>query len=103
MPLPVIRTQVLTPQTVLGRVDADVRQAIECAGAYRQLAMVDFAKAVLPSEAEVAAVLAAAAQPKPAAELIASMPTERQAFVFRALAWLVKLGVLRVVASGITP
>jgi len=95
-------TQTLTPQTVLGLVDADVAMAIERVGAYRKLAMVDFAKVVLPSEAEIQAVFAAAGTPKPAAALIASVPAERQAFVFRALVWLVKLGVLRVVESAIT-
>lgn len=90
-------TSVLTPQSVLGLMDADVAAATARVAAYEKLAMVNFAKVVLPSEAEVQAVLAAAASsPKPAAELIAAIPQARQAFVFRTLAWLVKLGILKV-------
>jgi hypothetical protein len=92
-------TQTLTQQTVLGLVDADAQTAFTRTLAYRQLAMVDFAKAILPSEAEIRSVLTAAATgPKTAAELIAAIPAERQAHLFRALVWLVKLGVLKVCA-----
>jgi len=90
-------TQTLKPQTVLGLVDGDADRALERTLAYRQLAMVDFAKVVLPTEAEIRAVLqAAAAGPKAALELVAQIPAERQAFIFRSLVWLVKLGVLKV-------
>lgn len=91
-------TQTLTEQTVLGLVDADADTALQRTLTYRQLAMVDFAKVVLPTEAEIRTVLqAAAGGQNPAAELIASLPTERQPFVFRSLVWLVKLGVLSMV------
>ncbi|TSE28023.1 hypothetical protein Tther_02419 [Tepidimonas thermarum] len=90
-------TRTLTPQTVLGLVDGDAETALKRTLAYRQLAMVDFAKAVLPTEAEIRAVLqAAAAGPKAALELLAQIPAERQAFIFRSLVWLVKLGVMKV-------
>jgi hypothetical protein len=90
-------TQTLTEQTVLGLVDGDADTALERTLAYRQLAMIDFAKVILPSEAEIQAVLhAAATGPKAAVALVAAIPAERQAFVFRCLAWLVKLGVLKV-------
>ena len=97
-------TQSLTPQTRLALVDADADLAITRALAYRQLAMVDFAKAILPTEAEIRVVLTAAANgPKAAGELVASLSTERQAFVLRSLVWLVKLGVLQVVAQEASP
>lgn len=97
-------SQSLTPQTRLALVDADADVALTRALAYRQLAMVDFAKAILPTEAEIRAVLTAAANgPKAAGELVASLPTERQAFVLRSLVWLVKLGVLKVVAQEASP
>jgi len=52
---------------------------------------------VLPSDDEVGSVLGAAAGgPKAAEELVEGIPAERRPFVLRALAWLVKLGVLRV-------
>lgn len=82
------------PQTVVSLVDAAT--AVERVLACRQLAMVDFAKAVLPSDAEVQVVLdAAAGEAKPAAELVQRIAPERQAQVFRTLAWLAKLGVLK--------
>lgn len=87
----------LTPQTVLALVDTDINTARKRLADYRQLAMVNFAKAVLPSEEEVLAILeATVSRPKTAAELIQPIPAERQAFVFRALVWLVKLDILKV-------
>lgn len=92
-------THSLTPQTLLGLVDADAQTAFARVGAYRQLAMVNFAKVVLPTEAEVQTVLLAAGPaPRPALELVQAIPAERQAFVFRALVWLVKMGILKVCA-----
>lgn len=90
-------TALLAPQTVLGLVDTDVATASLRVAEYVKLAMVDFAKVVLPAEAEVQTILAAAAGgPKPAMQLIEAIPTQRQPFVFRTLAWLVKLGILKV-------
>ena len=89
-------TTTLTPQVPLALVDATPQAALERALAYRRLAMVDFAKLVLPSDAELTAVLQAAAQPQPALALVAGVPEERRPFVFRSLAWLLKLGVLKV-------
>ncbi|WP_338430948.1 glycosyltransferase family 4 protein [Synechococcus elongatus] len=92
-------TQRLTPQTILSLVEAEPATALQRVLAYRQLAMVNFAKAVLPTEAEIQAVLTTAAQGShPAAELIQAIPLERQPLVFRSLAWLVKLGILQVSA-----
>lgn len=89
-------TRTLTEQTVLGLVDADVDGALARVGAYRPLAMIEFAKVVLPTEAEIRAVLrAAAAGPEAAGALLANIPAERRPFVFRGLIWLAKLGVLR--------
>jgi hypothetical protein len=52
----------------------------------------------LPTETEIASVLHAASQPQAAQALLAGIAQERQAFVFRSLAWLLKLGVLKVVS-----
>ena len=58
--------------------------------------MVDFAKVVLPNEAECGMVLEGLSQgPQKALALVAGLPAERQAFVFRALVWMVKMGVLK--------
>jgi hypothetical protein len=49
----------------------------------------------LPTDDEVAAVLAAAANgPSPALELVKAIAPARHTFVFRSLAWLAKIGVL---------
>jgi glycosyltransferase involved in cell wall biosynthesis len=91
-------TQSLTLQTLLALVDADAATAMQRAMAYRQLAMVDFAKVILPTEVEIASVLQAASHPQTAQAVLAGIAQERQAFVFRSLAWLLKLGVLKVVS-----
>lgn len=90
-------TQTLTAQTVLGIVDTDVETAMKRVLGYRQLSMVSFAKVILPSEEEIQAVLhAASSGPKNALELIFAIPDERRPFVFRSLAWLIKLGILKI-------
>ncbi len=93
-------TQALTPQTRLSLVDAHADTAITRALAYRQLAMVDFAKIILPSEAEIRAVLMSQSQmtseSRAALEWVQGIAEDRRPFVFRALAWLVKLGLLKV-------
>ena len=90
-------TKTLTPETVLGLVDANLDIAARRLAEYRELAMVNFAKVVLPSEAEMRAVFhAAASGAKAAGELIQAIPAERQPFVFRTLVWLVKLSLLKI-------
>lgn len=90
-------TQILNAGTVLGLVDKDAPAAIARLTEYRRLAMVEFADRILPAATEVGAVLTAAESgPKPAIELVRSMPAERRAYVFRTLCWLVKLGILKV-------
>jgi hypothetical protein len=65
--------------------------------ALRSLAMVSFAPTVLPSPNEVEQVLAVGTLgPQPALAWVQSIADARKAQVFRALAWLVKLGVLKV-------
>ena len=91
-------THTLTPRTILALVDGDPKTAMQRALAFRQLAMIQFAQAVLPSEAEVESILTQAAKgPQTALELIADTPVARRPFVLRSLAWLAKLGVLKVV------
>ncbi len=94
-------TKVITPQTLLALVGTDSKMAIARALSYRQLAMVDFAKFILPTEVEIHAVLSAATStPQTANALILSIKPARQAFVFRALAWFLKMGVLCDVSAG---
>ncbi len=93
-------TQVLTPQTAMVMIDASVNEAMARVDTYRKLLMVDFAKLVLPTEAEIRSVLeVAASRQRSAADLVATIERDRQAFVLRSLAWLVKLNVLAVSSS----
>lgn len=90
-------TYTLKADTLLALVDEQATQAMVRVQAYKALSMVNFAKLVLPSDDEILAVLQAAqAGPKAADALVAHLPAERQAHVFRSLAWLVKLHVLKI-------
>lgn len=92
---------VLTPQPQLAPLDANHELAMDRVRQYQGLVMVNFAKQLLPSGAEVMAVLATAAHgPCEAGELVKGIAPARQAFVFRSLAWLAKLGVLEVIHSN---
>ena len=64
----------------------------------QQLTMVNFAHYVIPREKELQAVLKGLAKgAKDAGLLVEGLPADRQTVVLRGLAWLVKLGVLRVI------
>ncbi len=90
-------THTLTPQTVLALADTDVDSARRRIHGYRALAMVEFAGFVLPTEAEVEQMLdGLSVGPRSAGELIAGVPAARRPFVFRSLAWLAKLGAVKV-------
>jgi glycosyltransferase involved in cell wall biosynthesis len=91
-------SQALTPQTVLALVDANVELALQRTLQYRQLAMIDFAKLILPSEEEIKAVLSAGTNQQSAEQWVQGVPTDRRPYVLRLLAWLLKLGVLKVVS-----
>lgn len=87
----------LTPDTLLALATADAAVAAQRVAHFRKLTMVKYAAAVLRTEAEVQCVLdAASCGPRPAIELVQAIDPARRAPVFRALVWLVKLGILRV-------
>ncbi len=89
-------TQTLKPTSILALTDASAIEALLRVNQYKTLAMVNFAKLVLPTDAEIAQLLNAAAQgPTSAQALVQCIEPSRQAFVLRSLAWLLKLGVLR--------
>jgi alpha-maltose-1-phosphate synthase len=90
-------TQTLTAQSLLALVDKDVGESFERVTKYRELSMVNFAKALIPAENEVENILKHLSEkPMTAAELVATIPEQRKAFVYRSLAWLLKIGILRV-------
>ena len=87
---------VLTPQRLnpsdLPNTKVQIMLQVE---AYRQLAMVNYAKQVLPTPEEVNQIIDnASTQPKHAIDLLLGIEAPRRALVFRSLAWLMKLGVL---------
>jgi len=86
-------TQTLLPESVLYRVDADVDTAMTRVAAYQGLAMVNYAKVVLPTEEEIRLALTAAEAT--AAERVAQIAEARRPYVLRTLVWMMKLGVLR--------
>jgi glycosyltransferase involved in cell wall biosynthesis len=89
-------TQTLKLTSMLGLADASATEALLRVNQYKTLAMVNFAKLVLPTDAEIAQVLNAAAHgPTSAQALVQGIEPSRQAFVMRSLAWLLKLGLLR--------
>lgn len=90
-------TQALKPSTMLALVDNSLEAATARLQTYQAMAMVSFAKFVLPSDAEVAAVLKQAATgPQAAIELVQTIDNARKPFVFRTLVWLLKMGILKV-------
>ena len=89
-------TQTLKPTSMLTLADASAPEALLRVNQYKALAMVNFAKLVLPTDAEIVYVLNAAAYGATSAQaLVQGLEPSRQAFVLRSLAWLLKLGVLR--------
>jgi hypothetical protein len=91
-------TQLLKTDTRFALNDASLDASSKRLNDYRALAMVNFAKLVLPSEEECLAILNALNQTTlSAGQIIQSLPAERQAFVFRSLSWLLKMGIIKVV------
>lgn len=92
-------SMLLSPETKLDLVDDNQALASKRLDQYRQLTMVNFAKLVLPSGEECQTVLAGLSHgPVLVAELIKPIAAQRQAFVFRALSWLLKLGIVKVIS-----
>ena len=89
-------TDILSPQTLLVLVDATPEDALRRLQPLRALTMVDFANQMLPTERELSLILEqGGATPRPASKWVSGIVAERQAFVFRSLAWLLKMGVLK--------
>lgn len=90
-------TRVLTAETTLALTAADAGTAAQQVRELRDLAMVRFAPIVMPAEDELEAMLLALEPgPRQAGEVIAVVAEPRRGHALRALAWLAKLGVVRV-------
>ena len=94
-------TVTLTTETLLALADFDLQNTEHRVSTYRKLAMVNFAEPVLPPPSEVRTLLHAASRgPQHAAECADSLPVDRRPTALTSLAWLVKLGALKVVPPG---
>ena len=89
-------TQALKPSTVLCLADSSLETATARLQSYQAMAMVSFAKFVLPSAEEIAAVLKQASiGPQAALALVQHIDNARKPFVLRTLVWFLKLGILK--------
>lgn len=90
-------TRLLTPETSLALTAGNAHAARQQVQAMRELAMVRFAPLVMPAEDELDLMLTALeGGPLPASAVIAVVAETRRAHALRSLAWLAKLGVVRV-------
>jgi len=90
-------TSVLALETLFVLVDTNSQDALDRLKTYIQLAMVNYAKLVMPSIDEITQVLnKLQSGPISAGELVKQLPNNRQAYVFRSLLWLLKLNILKV-------
>ena len=93
-------SSVVQESTQLCLVDASKELAIQRAKQYFNLAMVSYAKLVLPSLQEIEGVLNQAPEnttvPQPAQDWVKAISEERKALVFRGLSWLIKMGILKI-------
>lgn len=87
---------VLTPATQLALVDGSAGSSSARLSDYMALSMVNFAKPVIPTELELQSVISQLANgPQSAAECVSKINPARKTFVFRALVWLIKCGILK--------
>jgi len=90
-------TRTLQPATLLSLAHPDPATAIGRLAQHRQLAMVHFAQSLLPAQEEYESLLQGlGAGPRRAMDLVSALPPARQGLALRALAWLAKLGLVRI-------
>jgi starch synthase len=94
-------THILTEATQLEATGSDVVALCAQVEAMRALAMINFAKLVLPTPEEVRVILVRAIEgPARAVELVRDIAAQRRGHVFRGLGWLLKLGALRLAGQA---
>ena len=93
-------SSVVQENTLLCLVDDSKELAIQRAKQYLNLAMVSYAKLVLPNLQEIEGVLNQTPEnttvPQPAQDWVKTISEERKALVFRGLSWLIKMGILKI-------
>ncbi|MBC93174.1 MAG: glycosyl transferase-like protein [Rhodospirillaceae bacterium] len=90
-------TSSLTSGTILALVDSNSQDALDRLRNYKNLAMVNYAKSIIPSIDEITEIInKLETGPEAAEELVKHLPKNRQGFVFRSFLWLLKLNILKV-------
>ena len=90
-------TRSLTSGTILALVDSNSQGALDRLSKYKNLAMVNYAKLVMPSIEDITEIFnKLETGPIAAEELVKHLPVNRQRFVFRSFLWLLKLNVLKI-------
>jgi glycosyltransferase involved in cell wall biosynthesis len=93
-------SNVILESTLLCLVDDSKELAIQRAKQYINLAMISYAKLVLPDLKEIELVLNQTPgnkkAPKPAQDWVKEIPADRKALVLRGLSWLIKMGILKI-------
>ena len=88
-------TQGLTSETILTLVDANFEDAYSRFKELFKLPMINYAKAVLPSDSEIKKIIQSATLgPMKAVDLTKGFSESRRPFIFRGLSWLIKIGIL---------
>jgi len=88
----------LKEDSLIALVDSDVGSALDRVKAYKKLGVLNFAVEVFPTDPEVEKILRAAlGQESLAKGLVESIEPDRQEFCMRALAWLLKVDILRLI------
>jgi hypothetical protein len=93
-------TETLMADTVLRLNEESYKSNVVSQLIYQNLAMVKFAKMLFPTEVELKSILQKVENKhsgEKAIELVSEIPETRKPYVYRSLAWLVKIGVLSVV------
>jgi hypothetical protein len=89
-------THTLEPNSVLTLTDASIQEGMQKINQYKKLAMINFAKYIIPTDEEIAFVLGSIAKgPCFVQDLLREVEPSRQAFLYRSLVWFMKLGIVK--------
>ncbi len=89
-------TQVLGPDTLLSLIHTDKKLAIDLVSEYRKLVLLNFVDELLPTDAVVEVLINSSSdKPKKAREIVRELDKSSNHLAYRALAWLVKLGIYK--------
>jgi starch synthase len=90
-------TNIISLNTVFALVDATPEATMQRLEAYLKLAMVNFAKHIIPNGDEISLIInGLGTGARSAAVLIQPISDNRKAFVFRSLGWMTKIGLIKI-------